>query len=143
VVFAQTIEPNRNTTTTQLIIHNENYFSFYDYHLYDGTFLKYSNVRSLLKTVPENEKLMKQELGIRTFNYSFAAITLASLITGTVYYNNELANSETIISAALITGLCGFLGELFTYQMWEDKFERAVNNYNLRIMGIPIPVSKR
>jgi hypothetical protein len=144
VVFAQTIEPDGNTFVPKLIIHNENYFSSYDYHLYDGTSLKYSEVRSLLRTVPENEKLMKQELGIRIFNYSFAAIAVASLITGTVYhYNTGWENSETVINIALITGLCGFLGELFTYQMWEDKFERAVNNYNLKIMGIPIPVTKK
>jgi hypothetical protein len=144
VVFAQTIEPDGDAFIPKLMIHNENYFSFYDYHLYDGTPLKYSEVRSLLRTVPENEKLMKQELSIRIFNYSFAAIAFASLITGTVYYgHNEWENSEIVINVALITGICGFLGELFTYQMWEDKFERAVNNYNLKIMGIPIPMYKK
>lgn len=144
VVFAQTVEPDENTVIPQFIIHNEHYFSFYDYHLYDGTLLKYREVRSLLRTVPENEKLMKQELGIRIVNYSFATILVASWITHTVYsYHDEWENSKTVMNIALITGLCGFLGELFTYQMWEDKFERAVNNYNLKIMGIPIPVYKK
>lgn len=144
MVFAQTVEPDENTVIPPFIIHNEHYFSFYDYHLYDGTLLKMREVRSLLRTVPENETLMKQELGIRIANYSFAAIAFASLITGTVYYNHdEWENSKTVTNIALITGLCGFLGELFAYQMWEDKFERAVNNYNLHIMGIPIPVYKK
>ncbi|MDR0409315.1 MAG: hypothetical protein LBH18_02830 [Spirochaetaceae bacterium] len=143
-VFAQTIEPEGATSASELIIHNENYFSIYDYHLYDGTPLKYGKLRSMLKSVPENEKLMKAELGIRIANYSFAAIAAASLITGAVYYNNtEWENSDTIINAAIITGLFSFLGELFTYQAWEDKFERAVGNYNLKIMGIPIPVDKK
>jgi hypothetical protein len=64
---------------SQLIIRNDSWFSFHDYELYDGSPLKFGQVRNMLKTIPENEKIMKDEFGIRIFNYSFAAIAFSSL----------------------------------------------------------------
>jgi hypothetical protein len=47
-----------------------------------------------------------------------------------------------MFGAALLTGLGAILGELIMYQWHEDLFQRAVDNYNLSIMGIPIPTKR-
>ncbi|MDR1325116.1 MAG: hypothetical protein LBK00_03670 [Treponema sp.] len=128
---------------SQLILRIDNVFSFYDYQSFDGTSLKYKDVTSLVKTIPENQPLLSRITGVRIANWSFAAVLFASAITAWTYsFVPDLPHAETMFNVALLTGMFALLGEMITYQWHEDLFQRAVDNYNLSIMGIPVPTKK-
>jgi hypothetical protein len=142
-LFAQTDNAPAEQDSSQLILRIDNWFSFSDYQLFDGTSLKRKDINALIKTVPENKPLLSQRTGVVIGNWSFAALAFASLITAEIYYfDRDLPNAETMFGAALLTGLGALLGEVIMYQWGEDLFQRSVDNYNLSVMGIPIPIKK-
>jgi hypothetical protein len=128
---------------SQLVLRIDNWFSFYDYQSFDGTPLKFKDVKSLLKTVPENEPLLSRRTGVVIANWCFAAVAFASSMTAIAYYNSDLPHAETVFPVAALIGSWAFLGEMIMYQWHEDLFQRAVDNYNLSVMGIPIPVNRK
>lgn len=142
-LFAQTDNPAPEKDSPPLILRIDNVFSFYDYQSFDGIPLKFKEVKALLNTVPENQALMSKRIGVVIANWTFAALGFASgMAAGTYYFIPDLPHAKTMLGAALITAGLSFFGEIITYQWNEDLFQRAVDNYNLSIMGIPIPIKK-
>jgi hypothetical protein len=92
-------------------------------------------------SVPENEKLLKQVSVLCVLDYVFAALAVASLTTVIVYdVHADWNYAGTISPVAYSVGIGALFGELIIYEMGLHKYEHAIDNYNLSVMGIPIPV---
>ena len=142
-LFAQTDNPPSEKDPSKLILRIANVFSFYDYQSFDGTPLKFKEVKALLNTVPENQALMSKRTGIVIANWTFAAIAFTSLMAAEVYYfNPDLPHAEIIFPAALFTSLGAFVGEVIMGLWGVDLTQRAIDNYNFSVMGIPIPIKR-
>ena len=142
-LFAQTDHAPSEKDSSKLLLRNSNRFSYSNYQLLDGTSLKPKELSFLLKTVPENKPLFNQRRGVVIGNWAFAALAFASFITAHVYYHNgDLPYAETMHESALIIGMGALLGEVIMYEWGKDLFQRAVDNYNLSLQGIPIPIKK-
>jgi hypothetical protein len=142
-LFADANHSPSEKDSSKLLLRNSNWFSYSNYQLLDGTSLKHKELSSLLKTVPENKPLFNQRKGVVIGNWAFAAVAFTSFITAHVYYHNgDLPYAEIMHETALIVGMGALFGELIMYDWGKDLFQRAVDNYNLSIQGIPIPIKK-
>jgi hypothetical protein len=142
-LFAQTDNAPSEQASSQLVLRIDNWFSFSDYQLFDGTALKSKDINTLIKTVPENKPLLSQRTGVVIAKVSFTALAFSGLMTAYLYPKSDLPNPDIVSGVALLTGMGALLGEIIMYQWGEDILQRSVDNYNLSIMGIPIPVKKR
>jgi hypothetical protein len=141
-LFAQTDNTQSEQASSQLVLRIDNWFSFSDYQLLNGTTLKRKDINALIKTVPENTPLLRQKTGLFIANVSFAALAFSGLMTAYLYPKSDLPNTDIVSRVALFTGLYSLIGEILIYQWGEDILQRSVDNYNLSIMGIPIPIKK-
>jgi hypothetical protein len=141
-LFAQTDNSPPEQDSSQLVLRIDNWFSFYDYQLFDGTALKRKDVNALIKTVPENTGLLRQKTGLFIANVSFATLAFSGLMAAFLYPRDS-PNANIVFRAGMLIGFFSLTVEGITYQWGEDVLQRAVDNYNLSVMGIPIPVKKR
>jgi hypothetical protein len=142
-LFAQADLSSSEKDSSKLLLRNATWFSYANYQLLDGTALKHKELSALLKTVPENKLLFNQRKHVVIGNWAFAALAFSSFITAHVYYHNsDLPYAKTMHETALIIGMGALFGELIMYDWGKDLFQRAVDNYNLSIQGIPIPIKK-
>jgi hypothetical protein len=105
--------------------------------LADGTSLKYKELKETISIVPENEKLLRRAKGWKIAGWVNFAATIGCIFGYHYYSNNEdRAMADNMFLLTIITTAC----EPWFYLLEADNMARAVHNYNLSIMGIPIPV---
>jgi hypothetical protein len=105
--------------------------------LADGTLLKYKELKEIISIVPENEKLLRRAKGWNIVRWVSMAVE-AGFLGGYFYYshNEDAAKADGMLVLSLFSSICGM-----SVSMLEEKnITRAVHNYNLSIMGVPIPV---
>jgi hypothetical protein len=107
--------------------------------LADGTSLKYKELKEIISIVPENEKLLRRANGWKIAGWVSSAATFGCFGGYVYYYFNEDApntNRENMFTLTILSSACGLI---FT-MLEANNISHAVHNYNLSIMGIPIPV---
>jgi hypothetical protein len=109
--------------------------------LADGTLLKYKELKETISIVPENEKLMRRAKGWRIAEWVNAAVMIGCF-GGYIYYslNEDAPNADGKMSALSSFVNLFFITGLIFNSLEEKNITDAVYNYNLSIMGIPIPV---
>ncbi|MDR0557149.1 MAG: hypothetical protein LBG43_04680 [Treponema sp.] len=118
---------------------NSMMFFPFNYQFLDGTPLIFRDkLRQILGAVPENKKLLRQEKGWRTMAYIFGALCMASTAAHSAYLFSDYPNRDAIMLVAYFGEVAGFGLTFWAGMTANNKIARAVDNYNLSIMGIPI-----
>ena len=128
-------------TVPNILVHqNSIMFLPFNYQFIDGTALvNGSKLRQILRTVPENKKLLRQEKGLRTAAYVFGALFIASVSAHSAYLLSDYPNRDSMMMASYIGEVFGAGIAFWTGMAANNKIAQAVDNYNLAIMmGIPI-----
>ncbi len=121
----------------KLLLHteffNSNAYRFYD----DPKTISEINLYSILKTVPQNKLIVRDAIAWRIVSLATSGfvggcfgLMLAKHHTGTLTEEGKIFFSSGILTGGIA---CILSDTLFRY-----KFDKAIDNYNLYVMGIPI-----
>jgi hypothetical protein len=115
-------------------------FKTYPYQLSDGTPLEYKDIYTVISEIPENMRLLNDAKKTRTNTIILAGISLISGLLQTyvsVFPDNLgiLGYYENILPYITYSAL---LGSIITGMTYNNEIQKAVDKYNLYIMGIPV-----
>lgn len=137
-VFSQ--EQNMEEETMPNIVMRTIGFTPYPFQLADNTPLDYKSVLNLVSVIPKNNAFIKQAKIWRVVSIAIAGLSLASC--GFQVY--ALASEDASDISRLYRDMGGFItltlfmGSAAAGSQFHDRLQRAVNNYNLSLLGIPI-----
>jgi hypothetical protein len=118
--------------------------AFGPYALQDGTSLKYRDLRARLLTVPEKNAVLRRADGWRIASWATLAVMSGLAVTGIVYTANpDWANAKEMAMAFDAASLSLWLAEALFWNLSQNTMDKAVDNYNLSIMGVPIPLGRK
>jgi hypothetical protein len=122
----------------QLVLYPEKYLQF---NLVDGTSLKYDEFKEKVGVIPENEKLLRRIDGWRIAQWVNLAVTFG-FTAGYLYcvINSDAPYADGVRSAWFPFIILSYGFQELTGVAMQKNITRAINNYNLSVMGIPIPV---
>jgi hypothetical protein len=123
-----------------ILLEKNGFFSFYPYRLTDGTQLNYKNTMALLKSIPDNEYLIKQQKRLQIINGILIFAGGGGSFYGFQYYfrNNNIMMENICFSTLIVSCLTSFTIQAIR----DEKINKAINNYNLSVMGLPIPTKE-
>jgi hypothetical protein len=124
------------TELPQLLIHS-NTFNALKFQFLDGTKVPPGQLTTILN-IPQNEQLIRKGKNYTLTTRILNALTYVSAIGTVIYAGFDLPYSDTMLSISLGTLLGSTVSGIFTSQGAAINYLRAVDNYNLYIMGIPI-----
>lgn len=105
----------------------------------DGTALSFSEALKVLDPVSGNQKLIPQVRLGRIAQWSLLGIMVASISLGEVARRENCSNYDEVIMPLTLTSAgLSLVGIAVLSPIGERKFMRAVDNYNLSIIGLPI-----
>jgi len=109
----------------------------------EGRLLTTREATDILRQVPENTALIKRAQAWRAISWVFAGVMTASLLCDLVYaVGTDLPNRDIVLMSSLGFGAAAAVNWDVFNGMYESSLNHAMENYNLRIMGIPIPTGK-
>jgi hypothetical protein len=126
-----------DSTVPRTIIRS-NPFSLHRYKLSDNSPLRKREIRFLLNTVPTNSSLLKQEKGFRIASLSFLGVWGLACLGYS--FSEKSPNPNIIQNISVGVQVGSVLGYVITDNMSSYKFNQAISNYNLSIMGVPLSV---
>ena len=108
--------------------------------LLDGTYLNYKEMRSRLIAIPGNEKYVHRAKGFEVMGLTGACVGIAGFISYIVFsFIPDLPSKKVFEVAGLGVGMLGAWGCLAGFTNSHENLHYATQNYNLSVMGIPIP----
>jgi hypothetical protein len=124
-------------TIPKLLVHTDKLFSPLSFKFLDGTPATSSELDRLLN-VPENTILFRQIKPLVVTNRILRGLTLAAVAGVLVYVFADLPANDVMLPVLSGTMIATTVAGVYTGQAVGTKYLRAVDNYNLYIMGIPI-----
>ncbi len=98
-----------------------------------------AQLNELLLQVPQNEGLVRSAKVWNGVTIGLATLAVASLATSTVFIiGDTLPHADIINTAFSATAILSGLGGMFSASVLEGERQKAVDNYNLYIQGIPV-----
>jgi hypothetical protein len=108
----------------------------------DGTMLDYAALKQKLLTVPDNERYIQHAEGWEITAWVSAALAVGFFVGDMVYsFNRNLPYADGMITAFRAGELLSIIWAPLFKTFRDGNLNRAVKNYNLYIMGIPIPTA--
>jgi len=107
------------------------------YYCSDGSTISYRELKENLSLIPVNEKFVRRADAWNIVNW-ISLGTAVGLAGGAMYFvNTDGGRSErayTLANSAVGTALFGLSAQI----MVRDNLDKAINNYNLTVMGVPV-----
>ena len=114
-----------------------------NFMLLDGTRLPRRDALALLTTVPGNERLVAHVRAGRIWNLILLGVGLAATTTQLVFALADLPDPHDIVFPLTFSvNLLSLSASAFISQTANRRFLRAVDNYNLHQLRIPLPMSR-
>lgn len=125
---------------SKALVHQDGFWNLYDYQFVDGEKVSFKNLNEILWTVLGNESVMKKEKGFRVADYSLLGLAVASCGVNLVYnlWGDDWAYSDQIKTISGLTCLGSLLGSFFCGEISLGYRQKAVDNYNLYVLGVPV-----
>ena len=124
----------KETANLPFLFRNNSLTSFSFYRQSDGENLSYKKTRALISTIPENNKLMRQERNMRVSSQIFAGLTIASLSTTIYYYNDDSPRSSDKFLNSAASLFTFSVYSVFSQIIANNKLQQGVDNYNCRVV---------
>ncbi|MDR1325115.1 MAG: hypothetical protein LBK00_03665 [Treponema sp.] len=125
------------------ITNQGDFLSMRNFLLLDGTYLNYTDMRERLLAIPGNETYLNRAKGFEIGSVVSLGVGAAGAIAYLVFaLIPDMPNQDILKFSAwsgLVLGICGSAVS-FTYSY--ANLREATRNYNLSIMGIPVPTKK-
>ncbi|GHV87934.1 hypothetical protein AGMMS50267_02940 [Spirochaetia bacterium] len=111
----------------------------FNYQFLDGKpMVERRALRSLLSSVPENRKLLKEEQVWRIVALSCGVIGMGTVAGHSAYLFYDFPNRDTVMTAFYLGEVASLALTFWTAMAANNKIDQAVDRYNISIMGIPI-----
>jgi hypothetical protein len=113
---------------------------YLQFKLADGTSLKYKEFKELIR-IPENEKLLRRAEGWHITAWISTVAWIGARL-GSLYYttHKDASYADEMRIGLDLVELVSFGALIIAGVEMPKNMTRAIDNYNLSIMGIPIPV---
>ncbi|MBQ9237746.1 MAG: hypothetical protein IJ191_00295 [Treponema sp.] len=109
------------------------------YYLLDGQKVSDKEFRSMLLTVPENQKLVTQGIVWKGVMFGIMGVTIASTVLHSVNeYTPAFNYNENLHISMTATFFTGIFTTILAGMISNGKYSKAAENYNLTVMGIPL-----
>jgi hypothetical protein len=115
-------------------------FAEHPFQLFEGTPLDYNDIHALTLEVPGNDRIIKQAKPWRTISIIMMGASVVSCFfqVYTLVFSDTLENPYFYERPAGWATFSALGGSALAGMIYHDKIQRAVNNYNLYIMGMPV-----
>lgn len=124
---------------SKIIIHQNGFMNLINYETIEGEKIPEKNLKLLLNSIPENQKLRNQETFWNVMDYICLGLAASGIVAYSISaFNPEMQNRETIQNISISTTVISLFGAIFSGNMATSKRLKAVDNYNISVMGIPI-----
>jgi hypothetical protein len=122
-------------SSSQFVLYSENNL----FLLSDGTSLKYKELKEKIGVIPENEKSLRSADGWKVAVW-INLTAMAGFAAGSIVYsfNRNAPNAAGMVSLFSSLTLLSVISDTIISHQIRRNINRAINNYNLYIMGIPI-----
>ncbi|MDR1302158.1 MAG: hypothetical protein LBK43_06780 [Treponema sp.] len=111
------------------------------FFILDGRYLKYKEMEPLLLTTPGNEKYLHRAKGWEISTWVNVGIGVGAFVSMLVInLVPDIPNKELWNTATAATALVETIVGVYSYQARFDNMQRAIKNYNMSIMGVPVSV---
>lgn len=121
------------------LIHTDSFMNLSIYETVDGNKLSMKELCNVISMVPDNKQIMRKEKFWRSAGSTLIGISVAAL---GMYVSTSLSENQDynkiVEPASLITFGCSLLGAMVAGNISCSKRLKAVDNFNLYVMGIPI-----
>jgi hypothetical protein len=136
ILFAQEVQ---ETPASKLIMKTPAYAK-HPFQLFDGTPLGYNDIHTLTLEVPGNDKIIKQAKPWRTVSIIMMGASGVSCFFQlyTLVFRNTFDDPIFYGRMAYMTTFLALGGSALAGMIYHDKIQKAVYNYNLYIMGMPV-----
>ena len=145
----QDTQPALSLSAGSFILHNKVWYAYPNaFCLADGTSLSYKELKERLRLLPENQAYIQRAGGWNITAWILWGASLGLSGVGMYYLYPHAENkfpydaremSYTFLVASLIPLLAGCIAD----QKAHEGIVSAVNNYNLTVMGLPIPAGRK
>jgi hypothetical protein len=118
-------------------IFRNNDLDFKSFSLYrqgDVKNLSYKKTRALISTIPENNKLKRQERIWRVSSKIFAGLSTASLAAMIYYYNDDSPRSFNRFGYSFVSLFTFSVYSYFSQIIANNKLQQCIDNYNNNIV---------
>ena len=132
-------DPLPSDTEGQIIV-NKGTWLPNGYELADGQELSNKQLNQLLLEVPQNEAIVRNSRIMDGVKWTMVGLLLASYITNATYQigGGDFPHTDAVLTATYWTGFVTVFGSILTGNMTTSLRQKAVDNYNLYIQGIPV-----
>lgn len=110
------------------------------FQLADGQKLSKGQLNQLLLNVPQNEAVICNSRIMSGVSWAMLGLLVASYATNATYQigGGDFPHTDTVLTTTYWTGFAALWGSLLTSDMARTLQQKAVDNYNLYIQGIPV-----
>jgi len=128
---------HKATWPPNLLIHADNTIIVSSFQFLDGTRMSMRETSNLIRTVPANQTLMRQIRRGTTASLIAFGLLFAATVTLSVSTEIDLPNANIVRPIGL--GVVAGSGLTLAYLtgIRTKRYLRAVDNYNLYVLGIP------
>jgi hypothetical protein len=144
-LYAADEQPKTNTRAFELppivfdTIYRSEFLSTSSFLLLDGTYLNYDEMKERLIIIPQNEKYLSRAKGFEIGGFIGLGAGVAAGIAYIVFsYIPDLPNRDILKTAGYTGVIAGLGGGIISFNQSYRNLHRAIRNYNLSVMGIPI-----
>jgi hypothetical protein len=108
--------------------------------LLDGTYLNYADMKERLLAIPGNETYLNRAKGFEIGGFVSFGVGIAGAIAYVVFGSiPDMPNQDILETAMFSTYILGFTGSIVSFTYSSRNLYEATRNYNLSVMGIPVP----
>lgn len=119
------------------LLQNTKFFSNASFKTQNNTLITHKEATKMLLEVPKNKKVIKEYRGWCAATFTLLGIVCAGIATDVIYsFNDNLPYAENILPITYGVTSEAMAGAIFTTGMAGFKYQIAVDNYNMNLLGI-------
>ena len=119
---------------TDFLVHSSAFFAnITAFQTLQGEKVAYKKVNEMLRSVAENEKLIREYTAWHTAGIIFGSLLCAGVATTIVYTLADLPYQKEILVTSITASSLSFLGCMLSNYYSTSKYLQAVDNYNLSL----------
>jgi len=103
-----------------------------EYSFSDGSRISYRELKQNLSLIPENKKIIRRADAWNIACYSFFVASMGFVIYGLIDGNERTATNMGFLGFGMLASGLG------SQQLFNLELNKAINNYNLTVMGVPV-----
>jgi hypothetical protein len=140
-IFDAPLSDSEEKSEPKFLLHQNSMWYFpFNYQFSDGEkIVNDKKLMNVLHTIPQNECLLKQAKGFRIMALVIGIIGIGMVAGHQAYLFSDYPRRDAMMTTFYVGEVLCLAATFATGMTANNKIYQAVENYNLSIMGIPIP----